>query len=350
MQDFTFNALPWRIVFGAGSLQKLPHELKSLGLNDVLVLSTAGHRDLGQRVCDLLGEKAVGLFAEARMHVPAETLEAATEIARSTNAKCTVSIGGGSTTGLGKALAAKEDLPNIAIPTTYAGSEMTDIWAVTEAERKVTARAVCVVPRLIIYDPELTTSLPAQLSAVSGLNAMAQAVVNVATDKPNPIVSCLALDGIRALARSLPVVVNEPSNLEARGDALYGASLAAAALGTGATSLHHKLCHTFGGTFNTPHAETHAILLPHSVAYNTQATPVGSEQVAKALGATDAARGIHELAKQLGAPTKLSEIGIKEPDLDEAARIVSQMQFHNPEPVTQERVSALLQRAYVGEL
>ena len=348
MLDYSFRGLPWNIVFGLGALDRLPEELEKLGLNRAMVLTTPNQHGKGEALLQLLGKQGAGLFDQARMHVPKETLESAREKAIELSADCTVSLGGGSTTGLGKALVMHQSLPNIAIPTTFAGSEMTNIWAVTQAGRKVTARNDAVVPTLTIYDPQLTRSMPAKLAVVSGLNAMAQAVVNVATDKPNPIVAALALDGVRALVKALPVMVTNPDDMEAQAQALYGASLAGAALGTGTTSLHHKLCHTFGGTFNTPHAETHAILLAHSVAYNAIAAAEGTARIAEVMGVKDAAMGIFELAQKLGAPVALSEIGVLESDLDKAAEVTTENAFDNPEPVNRDRVRALLQRAWEG--
>ncbi len=348
MIEYQYKALPWNIVFAVGALKRLPEELDKLGLSKALVLTTPNQSQTGLEIISMLGHHAVGLFDQTMMHVPADTLAAATAIATKLGADCTIALGGGSTTGLGKALAAREGLDNIVIPTSYAGSEMTDIWAVTEADRKVTARDSAVVPTLTIYDPTLTLTLPPKFAATSGLNAMAQAVVNVATDRPNPIISSLATDAIRALAHSLPQIMVEPDNMDARAEALYGASMAGGALGTGITGLHHRLCHTFGGTFNTPHAETHAILLPHSVAYNAAATAEGTRKVATAMGVENAAVGIHELAKTLGAPTALSEIGIREADLDKAVEVTLEKPFNNPEPVSAERLRKLLYNAYHG--
>lgn len=348
MTEFVYKALPWNIVFGAGALERLCRELAKLGLNGALVISTPEQQDSGAEVLQLLGKTAAGHFSDAKMHVPAATLAAATEAARRVKADCTVAIGGGSTTGLGKALAVREDLPNVAIPTSYAGSEMTDIWAITEADRKVTARDFRAVPVLTIYDPELTLSMPAPFAAVSGLNALAQAVVNVATDKPNPIVASMALEGVRALVNALPVIIADPKNIKARTDALYGASMAGAALGTGTTGLHHRLCHTFGGTFGMPHAETHAILLPHSVAFNAHAASKGTRRVASAMGVNDAALGIYELSKALGAPQALRDIGVAETDLDNAADVTCEAPIDNPETVTRPKVRTLLQNAYLG--
>ena len=322
--------------------------MDALGLERALVLCTPGHLAKGRSIVEQLGARAVGLFAGARMHVPATTLDEASRLARDVQAKCTVSIGGGSTTGLGKALAAQYGLENVAIPTTYSGSEMTPIWGVTKSGRKVTDRDPRVVPTLTIYDPALTVSLPSGMSASSGLNALAQAVVNVATDRPNPIAAALGTEGIRVLAESLPLVVMEPNNLEARAGALYGCCVAGGAVGVGSTGLHHRLCHTLGGAFNTPHAETHAILLPHSVAYNATSAAAGTQKVADALGVRDCSLGIHELAKSLGVPTALKQLGVKESDLDRVTELALQASFYNPEPVTADRIRALLQNAYEG--
>ncbi len=350
MTRFDYKTLPWNIIFGTGALARLPEELDKLGLSHALVLATPNQSEQGQEVVSLLGHRAVGLFDQAVMHVPIETVEQAmAEVAR-VKADCTVSIGGGSTTGLGKALALKLDLPNIAIPTTYAGSEMTNIWGITENERKVTGRDNRVLPTLTLYDPELTLGLPAKFAGPSGLNAMAQAVVNVASGDDNPMVSLMAVEAVRVLARSLPRVIAEPQNMEARAEASYGACLAGGSLGTGTTSLHHRLCHTFGGSFNTPHAETHTILLPHCVAYNALATAGGTQRLAEAMGVDNAAIGIYELAKTVGAPTALKDIGIRESDLDKAAAIATEMPVNNPEPVTTKRVRALLENAFHGSL
>ena len=346
--NFNYTALPWNIIFAAGARRRLPEELGKLGYSRALVLTTPYQSDTGREITSLLGDKAVGLFDRALMHVPGETLDQAmAEVAR-LGADCSVSIGGGSTTGLGKALAFHLDLPNIVLPTSYAGSEMTNLWAVTRDDRKTTRRDSVVVPTLTIYDPELTLTLPPAFAAASGMNAIAQAAANAAAEDANPFSSVMALEGIRALAQSLPLIMAEPDNMDARAGALYGACLAAAALGTGTTGLHHRLCHTFGGTFNTPHAETHTVLLPHSVAYNAAARPEATQRIAEAMGVGNAATGLFDLAGKLGAPTALKDIGVKQTDLDEAAAVTVEGPFNNPEPVTRERVRALLENAWHG--
>ena len=350
MFNFDYQTLPWNIIFGTGALKRLPGELADLGYSRALVLCTPDQVIQGQGIVTLRSELAVGIFDQAQMHVPAATVDQAIDRVEALKADCTVSIGGGSTTGLGKALALKLGLPNIVIPTSYAGSEMTNIWGITENDRKVTGRDNIVVPTLTIYDPELTLTLPAKFAGPSGLNAMAQAVVNVASANVNPIVQLMAIEAVRALAHSLPMVIAEPENMEARAEALYGACLAGGSLGTGTTSLHHRLCHTFGGTFNTPHAETHTVLLPHCVAYNAAATATGTQKLAEAMGVDNAAVGIFNLAKTVGAPTALKDIGIQEADLDRAAAIATETPVNNPETVTKERVRELLQRAWAGEM
>jgi maleylacetate reductase len=346
--EFSFSALPWQVIFGAGALQKLPAELDSRGFGRALVLCTPEQRHHAEVVKDLIEQRCVGIFDHAVMHVPVDTVSAAKTLVDSLNADCTVSIGGGSTTGLGKALALRADLPNIAIPTTYAGSEMTNVWGMTEDGRKSTGRDNRVVPTFAIYDPELTLDLPAAISGPSGINAMAQAVVNVTAESPNPIISALALDGIRAISSSLALVVSEPHNLEARTQALYGACLSGAALGAGITGLHHRLCHTLGGTFNTSHANTHAILLAYSVAYNAKAVPAGTERVASAIGVDDAALGIWQLLKQVSKKTSLKDLGLSTSDIETAAGIATETPCTNPAAVTRDSVLKLLMQAHEG--
>lgn len=348
MLTFEHRSLPWNILFGVGAIQRLPEELDKLGLSNALVLSSPQQEDQGREVVKILAGRAVGLFAKAAMHVPLATVEQAAEIARRLNADSTVSIGGGSTTGLGKALALRLSLPNIVIPTSYAGSEMTNIWGITEDGQKTTGRDDAVLPTLTIYDPELTLTLPPEFAGPSGLNAMAQAVVNVASQKENPFVSAMALEAIRKLSHGLPIIMSEPDNLAARSEVLLGACFAGGAIGAGTSSLHHRLCHTFGGALNTPHAETHAILLPHSVAYNAVATADGTEKIAQAMGVKNAAIGIHELAKVVGAPTTLRQIGIEHDDLDRIVALVMEALPENPEPITRARLRALLENAFQG--
>jgi alcohol dehydrogenase class IV len=349
--NFTYDALPYRVVFGEGALAQLPNEVQRLNANKALVLCTPEQTELAQQAADALGVRSVGVYAKATMHVPIETAIAARQEAQQLGADCCVTIGGGSTTGLGKAIALESGLPIIGVPTTYAGSEMTPIWGLTESGIKKTGRDKKVLPRTVIYDPLLTLTLPIGLSATSGMNAIAHCVEALYAPDANPIISMMAEEGIRALARSLPVIVRDSQNLVARTDALYGAWLAGASLGAVAMGLHHKLCHTLGGTFNLPHAETHTIVLPHAVAYNTPGAPQAMQRVARALGldgAGAAAAGLYDLAAQLHAPLALRDIGLREADVDIAADLAVQNPYTNPVPLSRVGIRALLQRAFFG--
>jgi len=345
---FVYDMLPSRVVFGVGCLDKLSEEIERLGASRALVLSTPDQSDQGRKIADRLGARAVGLFDKAVMHVPIKIAEQAREQAKALGADCCVAVGGGSTTGLAKAIALVSTLPILAIPTTYAGSEMTPIWGITEDGLKKTGRDPRVLPRTVLYDPTLTVTMPPMLSATSGMNSIAHCVEALYSKDANPIISMIAEEGIRALASGLSMVVKEPANLEARSNALYGAWLGGLSLGAVGMALHHKLCHTLGGTFNLPHAETHTVVLPHATAYTASAAPEAMSRVARALGAESAAQGLYNLAASLGAPTSLAALGLTAADLDKAADIAVQSPYYNPRPITRDGIRALLQDAFDG--
>ena len=348
MQSFVYTAQPARVIFGAGSLSSLAQEIDALGARKALVLSTPEQRDSAEKVAALLGPRAAAVFDRAVMHVPIEVAREARELARQLGADCAVAIGGGSTTGLGKAIALDSGLPIVAIPTTYAGSEMTPIYGITEAGLKKTGRDVRVLPRTVIYDPELTLTLPASLSVTSGINAIAHAAEGLYALDRNPIMDLMAEEGIAALGRALPRIVKNSLDPEARGDALYGAWLCGTVLGHVGMALHHKLCHTLGGTFNLPHAETHTIVLPHALAYNSQHAPQAMERIRRALGGQQAAQAVYDLARDNGAPVALSMLGLSAADLDKACEIALQNQYPNPRPLERSALRQLLQNAWEG--
>jgi alcohol dehydrogenase class IV len=347
MKAFTYVSLPSRVVFGAGSIARLPQEVDKLGARRALVLSTPGRAADAKRVGATLGERYAGLFDQAVRHVPMEVAQDARRAAQAANADCCVVLGGGSTIGLGKAIALTTGMPVLAVPTTYSGSEMTWVQGFTEGGRKRTQFDPKMLPKTVIYDPELTLGLPALISAASGMNAIAHCVEALYAKEANPIVSLMAEEGIRALAASLPLIVKNPGDLEARGEALYGAWLSGMSLNAG-IALHHKLCHTLGGTWNLPHAETHSIILPHAVRYNRDAAPEAMARIARAIGADDAAGGLYDLEVKLGLPMKLADLGVPEGDLERAAKIAMEAPYPNPAPVTYEGVLGLLKRAYAG--
>jgi alcohol dehydrogenase class IV len=300
----------------------------------------------------MLGNRAAGIFDRAVMHVPIETAREARQLAQQLGADCAVAIGGGSTTGLGKAIALDSGLPIVAIPTTYAGSEMTTIYGITEGGMKKTGRDARVLPRTVIYDPELTLTLPVALSITSGINAMAHAAECLYASDGNPIMDLLSEEGIAALARALPVLHQKPQDLSARSDALYGAWLCGQALANAGMAIHHKLCHTLGGSFNLPHAETHTIVLPHALAYNEQAAPEAYARMSRALKAAERGlsvpQAVYDLAHQHGAPVALRDLGLTEAQLNQALDMALQNQYPNPRPLQREPLRELLINAWQG--
>jgi alcohol dehydrogenase class IV len=345
VKQFIFSGLPTRVVFGIGSIKQLPAEVERLGAKRVLLISTPGRAGMVAAIGKAL--PVVGHFDQAVMHTPLEAANQARDLARSARADCCVVIGGGSTISFGKAIALTSSLPIIAVPTTYSGSEMTNIWGLSEGGAKKTGRDPKVMPKAVIYDPELTLDLPARVSATSGMNAIAHCVEALYAHDGNPIISMLAEEGITSLAASLPQVVKQPRNLAARSEALYGAWLAGATISTTSIALHHKLCHVLGG-FGLPHAETHSIVLPHAVRYNRDAAPEAMARISRAIETAEPATGLFDLGSKLAIPMRLADIGMKEADLERAARIAAEAPYPNPRKVEYEPVLALLRDAYRG--
>ncbi len=348
MRDFVFDTRLPRTVFGAGSLRHLGREMDALGLARALVLTTPGQRALGERVAALLGARSAGVFAEAAMHVPIETARAACATARDLGADCAIAVGGGSTTGLGKAIALDSGLPVIAVPTTYAGSEMTTMYGLTEAGTKKTGKDPRVLPRTVIYDPELSLALPFAITVASSINAIAHAAEGLYAPDVNPAIDVLAEEGIRTAAGALPRLQRDPRDVEARGDALVGAWLCGTVMGSTTVGLHHKLCHTLGGSFKLPHADVHTVILPQAMAYNAPAAPGAMARIARAVGAASAPAGLFDLAQTHGATMALRDIGMRAEDLDRAADLAVKNQYPNPRPLERPLIRDLLQRAFEG--
>ncbi|TFK51528.1 maleylacetate reductase [Heliocybe sulcata] len=355
MEPFEYNANPGRVIFGSGTLNKLPDELARQKLSSPLLLSTPQQVDQANTLKDVLSGKIAGVFTEATMHTPTHVTEKALEYAKQAGADCVVSIGGGSTIGLGKAISIRTGLPHICIPTTYAGSEMTPILGETAEGKKTTRTDPKILPGTVIYDVDLTMTLPSGLSATSGVNAIAHSIEALYAKNTNPIISLLALEGISALTSSLPQIIDDAHSVAARQKALYGAWLCGTCLGSVGMALHHKLCHTLGGSFNLPHAETHTIVLPHALAYNAPAIPEVMQRLGQAFqvpgmeGEQDAIKGINLLLTKLKVKRGLKEFGMKEEDIDKAAEIAVSNPYYNPRPVEKERIRELIRRAWAGE-
>lgn len=351
-RSFTYEALPMRVVFGIGASARIDLELDALGYDRVLVLCTPEQVEIAETIEGHLGTRCVGVYPGARMHVPVASADDAVAVARTRGADACLAVGGGSTTGLGKAVALRHGLPIVAVPTTYAGSEMTSIWGLTEAGTKTTGRDRAVLPRTVVYDPELTVGLPVDLSVTSGLNAVAHAVEALWAPDGSPIVSLMAGEGVRLMASALPRIVAVPDDIDARSEALRGAWLCGAVLGATTMSLHHKLCHVLGGSYDLPHAETHAVVLPHVLAFNAPSAPAAATAVAEALGvpgSADVAGSLWELSRALGAPTSLAHLGLPAGAVDGVVRRVMANPYANPRAVDSTDLRALLLRALRGE-
>lgn len=343
---FVYQRRAVRVVFRPGALGDVAAELDRAGLANAFVLATPGRQRDVEKLVATLGSRLAGVFDRAALHVPSALVTEALEAAKRAGGGVSVALGGGSAVGLGKAMAHHIGLPLVAIPTTYSGSEMTEIWGFTDAQGKRTMRDPQVAPRIVIYDPELTTSLSAATSAASGMNAAAHAVEALYAPDRHPPASLAAVEALCGLARSLPMVIARPDDLDARGDALRAAHLAGVALDGTSMGLHHKLCHVLGGSFGLPHAETHAVLLPHVTAYNAPGAPDAMAEIAAALGTPAAAEGLAALNRRLGITYSLRDLGLERADLDRAAAIAVTSTYPNPRPVTAEAVRAILDAAF----
>jgi len=345
---FRHQSFSQLVLFGRGRRAELPALVAQLGFDRCLVLSTPEQRREAEALAETLGAAAVGVLAEATMHTPVDVSDAAAARTRDLGADSTIGIGGGSTIGLGKAIALRTGLPQVAVPTTYAGSECTPILGETANGEKKTQRNPVVVPVAIVYDPELTLTLAARSSGMSGMNALAHAVEALYSPERSPLLAELAAEGIRALARALPRVVEAPSDVEARADALYGAWLCGTCLATSAMAVHHKICHVLGGLFNLPHAETHALVLPYVVAFNRPAVAEAMERLAGALGARDPVAAIIDLAGAVGAPRSLAELGMPEEGVDAAVDLILADRYWNPRPLIRPEIERLVRAMYEG--
>ncbi|UXY24261.1 maleylacetate reductase and hydroxyquinol 1,2-dioxygenase domain-containing protein [Streptomyces cynarae] len=351
MQNFTYTGHSARIVFGSGTLQQVREEVERLGHGRALLLTSPDLADFGDRVEKALGALCAGRFDGAVMHTPVEVTREALAVFEKVDADCVVAVGGGSTTGLAKALAVRTGADQVILPTTYAGSEVTPVLGETDAGVKTTRSSPDILPETVIYDVELSRGLPMSMTVTSAFNAMAHAVEALYAPDRNPLVDGLALDSVRRLARGLrrlSETSTDAADPEARADLLHGAWLAGACLAAVGMGLHHKLCHTLGGSFDLPHSPTHAVVLPHAMAYNAPAAPDVMREIAGALDTVDAPRAVFDLLTASGGPTSLRELGLAEDQLQRAAELATASPYPNPRPVTQDGIEGLLRDAWAG--
>ena len=313
MQSFVYNALPGRVIFGSGTVSSLESEIQRAGCTRALLLSTPEQAAALKDIAASIGALAAATFTDAAMHTPTDVTERALRAARGCDADCTIAFGGGSSTGLGKAIALRTDLIQI-----------------------------------VIYDVDFSLTLPPRLTVTSGTNAIAHAVEALYAQDRNPVISMMAEQAIAAMGRALPAIVADPKNREARADALYGAWLCGLCLGSVGMALHHKLCHVVGGSFNLPHADTHTVILPYAMAYNAKAAPEADQAVARALGGRDSTSALVDLATKLGSPNSLKSLGMAESDIDRAADLAVQNPYWNQRPIERAPILQLIADAWAG--
>ncbi|MBA2312973.1 MAG: maleylacetate reductase [Actinobacteria bacterium] len=348
VQPFTHETLPGRVLFGVGRVDEVPLEAERLGSRRILVITTPSLKNEADALRLALGERAVASWPDARPHVSRADADRARQTAREHQVDGLIALGGGSAIGLAKAVAVDDGAPMVAVPTTYSGSEMTPIYGITEGRRKKTARDERALPKTVVYDPCLTTGLPPAVTASTGMNALAHCVEALYSASPSPLSKLQAVEGASALAGGLTSAVHASEDLDARSEALYGAYLAGAVLAVTGMAIHHRIRHVLGGTFGLPHGPTNSVILPHVVRFNAPAAPEAMKSIADALDVRDAAGGLFDLARDLGAPAGLADLDMSESDLEEAAHLVADGDYYNPRPATQSDVLGLLAAAHVG--
>ena len=352
MLEFEYVGHPSHVLFGPGATRgpRLADAVDALGVRRMLLVVSEADHQIAAPIARALDARIAGRFCDVRPHVPVEVAQAAQAAAAECAADAVLSVGGGSTTGTAKAVALASGVPVVAVPTTYAGSEVTPVWGLTEADHKTTGTDVRVLPRLVVYDPELTVTLPVGLSVASGLNALAHCVESFWAPGHNPITSLIAEEGIRALADGLPGIIQNGHDVTARARTLYAAWLAGTAFATAGSSVHHKICHVLGGAFNLPHAQTHAVVLPYATALAAPRAAGSDARIAAALGmeGEPASETLAMFAGRLGAPRTLRQVGLGADELDRAIDLVDATLSRLPEPVSRAETAALLRAAFAG--
>lgn len=352
MKDFIYQSNSEKVVFGTGKRMEAAKELGDEFGSRIMIITTKGRMNAGLEIADLLGDKCIGIHANAKQHVPIESVEELLQVLESKKADSLLSLGGGSAIGLAKAAALRIPLPIASIPTTYSGSEMTPVWGITEDGIKTTGKNDIVKPKLVIYDPELTQGMSPYLSLTSGINAMAHAVEALYAEKWDPITALLAEEALRSLYHSLGTIINDPGNMDARSLALYGSWLSGKVLGKVNMALHHKLCHVLGGR-GLPHAETHTVILPHVLSYQSNYVPEAMKAMARALGnigVVEVVPALYAFIKQHNGPASLKELKMNEGDIKPVVDLVLNQKIYNPRPMIKEELESLVWNAYHGVL
>jgi maleylacetate reductase len=348
--NFAVDLQPAHVRFASGARNLLAEECERLGIGRAVLVCTppgaARYRDVG----DVLATRRVATFAEAEPHSPEPVVERCRALWRASGADGVVTVGGGSTIALGKILAAEEGAKFICLPTTYSGSEMTDIFGRKIGNEKRTARNVKCRPHTVIYDPELTLGLPRHATVTTGMNSVAHAVEALYPQTPNPVAFVLAREALCAHREGLPDAVAHPTDVAARSRALYAGFLGGLLIGMTGIALHHRLCHVLGGLFDLPHGETNSVVLAHVVAYNAPAAPDAARVISEVFGDADPAHAIDAFARRIGAPTSLREIGMPEEGIETAVREALGRPGWNPRLLEETGLRQLVRAAWEGRL
>lgn len=348
LKSFHHHALPGRVVFGPGcSGTALADEIASLQVERLLVVTTSRATPLAGTLVAPLGDTVAGTYTGVRPHVPDDVVTAVRAAARDAGADGLLAVGGGSAIGAAKSVALETPMPVVAIPTTYSGSEMTPVWGMTREGEKRTGRSADVLPAVVLYDPELTMTLPASVTVTSGMNAVAHCVEACYATGASPVTALLAAEGAGILADHLPRAAEHGADVRARTEVQYGAYLAGSAFAVAGSDLHHKICHVLGGAYDLPHAATHTVMLPHVTALVEAHDPTSLYRLADAIGADTAAHGVADLARRLGAPNSLRALGMEDDDIPKAASLLAE-RIDVATPVDERSLHQLLAAALVG--
>ena len=347
MKSFDYNALAGRIVFGLGKRSELAHEVRRLGASRVLLIADPHDNERLHEFRELLGDLCVATYTDVVQHVPRAKASEAIALAREFRIDATVSMGGGSATGFSKAVALELATPQLCVPTTYAGSELTPIWGMSEGGEKRTGRDLRALPATVIYDPELTFGLPVEIAGPSAMNALAHATEGLYATGANPVTSLIALEAVRVLSQHLPLMCAAPGDIEQRSYVLYGAYLAGATLAVAGTDLHHRTNHILGGLFNLDHGKMNAVVLPYALAVNKPAIDDSYTRLSDVLGG-DAASAVYDLARRINAPRSLAEIGMPADGIEAAVPLVVEASRQNVRPLNDIQARNFLRAAYEG--
>jgi alcohol dehydrogenase class IV len=339
------ETLPCRVLVGRGARREIPGEIERLGARQVLLVSTGSAKAAAGELTEAFGSRLAACFDRPVVHTPVEVTAEVMGVVEQTGADSVVAIGGGSAIGLAKAVAARTGIAQIAVPTTYAGSEVTPVLGETEEGVKTTRRDPAIAPGTVVYDAELTVKMPVGLTLTSSLNALAHGVEALWAQDATAVTDGLATESIQGILSLLPEPLANPSGVSGRERLQSAAWLAGLCLAQTQMGLHHQLAHALGGTFGLPHAELHAMLLAHVLAFNLPAAPEAAARLARITG-TDPVAVVSRLARSHNGPTTLSALGVPRDGLHAVAERVVARPYPNPRPLTVDGIDELLNQAW----